>query len=327
MRKRVPQSVRENFEVLGTAARGCDLIVVGGGLQTAGRSIAEHLKRPYVYVTYCPVTLPSPHHPPPMIRSQSLPKLANRFLWRSTEWVWNRVFRESLNKQRHKLGLSPVADVQSHVLTEHPWVAADPVLAPADRADGIEVTQTGAWLLADPIALPEELQRFLDSGDPPIYFGLGSMAASPEMARLFIDAADALGRRAVISRGWANLSPLAARPDCIWIDDVNHQLLFPRVAAIVHHGGAGTTTAAALAGRPQVIVPFLYDQYYWSHRVQELDIGVSGPLARTLTRDALVRALRDCLAPQKVASVQAVASRIELQGARRAAEELVNAFG
>jgi vancomycin aglycone glucosyltransferase len=327
MRKRVPDSVRESFKVLGDAARGCDLIVAGGGLQTAGRSIAESLKLPYVYATYCPATLPSPRHPPPMVHSQSLPKFVNRLLWRTTGPLWNRVFRDVLNEERAKLGLSAVTDVQRHVLTEQPWVAADAVLAPADSSGGMQITQTGAWFLDDPTELPDELERFLDDGEPPIYFGFGSMAASNETVAIVIEAARTLGRRAIVSQGWAKLSAIDANSDCISIGDINHERLFPRVAAIVHHGGAGTTTAAARAGKPQVVVPFLYDQYYWSHRVRQLRIGAAGPTAKKLTADALARGLRECLKAETVASAWAIAGRIQLQGARSAAERLVALAG
>ncbi len=144
---------------------------------------------------------------------------------------------------------------------------------------------------------------------------------------MFIEAARTLGRRAIILQGWAKLSAIDAQDDCISIGDVNHAKLFPRVAAIVHHGGAGTTTAAARAGKPQVVVPFLYDQYYWSHGVQHLGIGASGPTAKKLTAAALVHALRECLKPEKVATALAIAGRIQLRGARGAAERLVEAFG
>jgi vancomycin aglycone glucosyltransferase len=327
MRKRVPDSVRESFKVLGDAARGCDLIVAGGGLQTAGRSIAESLKLPYVYATYCPATLPSPRHPPPMVHSQSLPKFVNRLLWRTTGPLWNRVFRDVLNEERAKLGLSAVTDVQRHILTEQPWVAADAVLAPADSSGGMQITQTGAWFLDDPTELPDELERFLDDGEPPIYFGFGSMAASNETVAIVIEAARTLGRRAIVSQGWAKLSAIDANSDCISIGDINHERLFPRVAAIVHHGGAGTTTAAARAGKPQVVVPFLYDQYYWSHRVRQLRIGAAGPTAKKLTADALARGLRECLKAETVVSAWAIAGRIQLQGARSAAERLVALAG
>jgi vancomycin aglycone glucosyltransferase len=106
-----------------------------------------------------------------------------------------------------------------------------------------------------------------------------------------------------------------------------HEKLFPRVAAVVHHGGAGTTTAAACTGKPQVIAPHSYDQYYRGHRVQALGIGASCLTAADLAVDALVEALPECLKPQMTARTQALASRIELHGARIAAQRLVEAFG
>jgi vancomycin aglycone glucosyltransferase len=103
---------------------------------------------------------------------------------------------------------------------------------------------------------------------------------------------------AVVSQGWADLAPGDSGKDCLSVGDVNFEKLFPRVAAIVHHGGAGTTTAAARAGRAQVIIPHFYDQFYWAHRVHQLGVGVSGPTRDDLTVDALVQALRACLRPE-----------------------------
>ncbi len=111
------------------------------------------------------------------------------------------------------------------------------------------------------------------------------------------------------------------------IGDVNHEKLFPRLAAIVHHGGAGTTQTAARAGRAQVIIPHNYDQFYWAHRVNQLGVGVSGPLRDELSKDALAQALHDCLQPEVTARAQALAARMERNGARVAAERLVREFG
>jgi len=322
----VPQSVREQFQVLGEAARGCDLIVAGT-LVTAARSVAESLQVPYVHVVYCPVTLPSFDHPPPMIRRQSLPRLVNRFLWFANQRSWNRTFGATVNEQRARLGLSAVKNVSRHVLTARPWVAADPALAPAGSPAGMEVIQTGAWLLPDPTPLPADLEKFLGEGEPPVYFGLGSMGVPGEKGRLFLDAARALGRRAIISQGWASPGLTDTGKDSIVIGDVSHDQLLPRVAVMVHHGGAGTTTAAARAGRPQVVVPNLFDQHYWAHRVGVLGIGVSGPPFRRLTLEGLTGALREALQPGKAAAALALAGRMELRGARLAAERLMKDLG
>ncbi len=213
------------------------------------------------------------------------------------------------------------------MFTDRPWLAADPALAPAFPLAGMEVVQTGAWMLSDQTPLPDDLENFLADGAPPIYLGFGSMRASEQTGRVLIEAARALGLRSILSQGWANLTPSDTGNDCLSIGDVNHEKLFPRVAAIVHHGGAGTTTTAARAGRAQVIIPHNYDQFYWAHRVQQLGVGVSGPMRDDLTVDALVQALRECLRPEVTTRAQALAGRMELHGARIAAERLTNEFG
>lgn len=307
LRKMVPQSVREQFQVLGEAAKGCD-VIVAATLQAAARSIAEVRKLPYVSVTFCPITVPSPDHPPPFIRPQRLPRFVNRVLWYRTERSWNLTFRGCVNEERAKLGLAPVESMMRHVATDSPWVAADPVLAPGG---------TGAWFLPEPTPLPDPLEQFLNEGDAPIYFGFGSRVASQETGPLFLEAARALDRRAIILQGWSNLSVASPGKDCLVIGDVNHEQLLPRVAATVHHGGAGTTHAAARAGRPQVVVPEHFDQHYFAHRVRALGIGTSCDL------EGLTVALRDSLRTEKVAAAQAVALRMPLDGAHHAAERLV----
>ncbi len=187
--------------------------------------------------------------------------------------------------------------------------------------------QTGAWMLSEQTPLPDDLEVFLANGAPPVYLGFGSMRASEQTARVLMEAARALGMRSILSQGWAGLTPVDTGDDCLSIGDVNHEALFPRVAAIVHHGGAGTTATTARAGRAQVIIPHNYDQFYWAHRVQQLGVGVSGPLRDDLTVDALVQALRECLQPEVTTRAQALAGRMELHGARIAAERLTNEFG
>jgi vancomycin aglycone glucosyltransferase len=324
------QSVRTQFQVIAEAAQGCDLIVAATALQIAARSIAEARKIPYVFVAYCPAVLPSGNYPPPKTGghySYSLPETVNRQLWKENEQEFNERFGATLNEERAKAGLGPVTSVRSHMFTDRPWLAADPVLAPAFPAAGMQVVQTGAWMLSDQMALPDDLENFLADGTPPVYFGFGSLRASEQTGRVLIEAARALGLSSILSQGWAGLMPGEAGNDCLSIGDVDHEKLFPRVAAILHHGGAGTTTAAARAGRAQVIIPHNYDQFYWAHRVQELGVGASGPTRDDLTVDALVPALRECLQPEVAARARSLASRIELYGAQIAAERLVSEFG
>jgi vancomycin aglycone glucosyltransferase len=191
----------------------------------------------------------------------------------------------------------------------------------------MEVVQTGAWMISEETPLPDELENFLANGAPPVYLGFGSMRASDQTAHVLVEAARTLGLRSILSQGWAGLMPSDAGNDCLSIGDVNHGKLFPRLAAIVHHGGAGTTHTAARAGTPQVIVPHNYDQFYWAHRVQQLGVGVSGPLRDDITVDNVAQALRESLQPEVITRAQALAGRMELHGARLAAERLINEFG
>jgi vancomycin aglycone glucosyltransferase len=324
IKKGLPDWIRELFRVSTAAAHLCDLILVGNGIQVAGRSVAEHRKIPYVFVTYCAGTLPSPRHPPPRVPPQRLPAWINWLLWKASQRTSGLVFRDVLNDERRKLGLLPVDDVTAHVTTERPWVASDASLGPSDRAGCV---QTGAWLLRAEAALPDDLERFLERGDPPVYCGLGSMMATADTARALVEAVRSSGRRIVLSRGWAELRPPDAGDDCISVGDVDHARLFPRVAAIVHHGGAGTTTAAALAGRPQVVVPHNYDQFYWAERVRSLGIGVRGPGARRLTARRLAGALEAALKPGVAEKARSFAPRMDTRGALAAARRIVREFG
>ncbi len=324
------QMVRGQFQVITEAARGCDLIVAAGALQIATRTIAEMQKIPYVFAAYCPAVLPSSKYPPPNMGghySYSLSEIDNLKLWDEDAVEFNRRFGETLNEERANVGLVAITSVQHYMFTDRPWLAADAAIAPVFPRGGMKVVQTGAWMLSDQTELPDDLENFLVSGTAPIYLGFGSMRASDQTGRMLIEAVRSLGLRSILSQGWANLTPIDTEKDCFSIGDVNHEKLFPRVAAVVHHGGAGTTSAAARAGRAQVIVPHNYDQFYWAHRVQQLGVGGSGSSRDDLNVDALVQTLRECLRPDVSTRAQVLAGRMELNGARIAAERLTTEFG
>jgi vancomycin aglycone glucosyltransferase len=147
------------------------------------------------------------------------------------------------------------------------------------------------------------------------------MRAPHDLAGVLVRATRALGRRAIVSRGWADLTLLDDAPDGLVIGEVNQQALFRRVAAVVHHGGAGTTTAAALAGAPQVIIPQLYDQRYWAQRVQQLEIG-SAHAPGTPTTASLTSALEQALRPGVATRARAVGAAMRTDGAAVAAQRV-----
>ena len=329
MRQVMEGTVATQFETIAAAAQGCDVIVGATALQIAAPSVAERMGIPYVFAAYCPAVLPSPHHAPPvlaMLGDTPAPAMADyRELWAQDARRWNDMWGAALNSHRASAGLAPVSDVRSYILTDQPWLAADPILAPwPDPADQA-VFQTGAWILPDERPLSPELETFLETGEPPVYFGFGSMRAPQDLGQVMIQTARALGRRAIVSRGWADLSlPVDDEPDRLAIGEVNQQALFRRVAAVVHHGGSGTTTAAALAGAPQVVIPQLYDQHYWAQRIHHLGIGTAHAPG-TPTADSLTSALEHTLQPDVAARAHSIATAVRTDGAQVAAQRLITA--
>src|SRR5262245_52996782 len=148
---------------------------------------------------------------------------------------------------------------------------------------------------------PAELVRFLDAGPPPVYVGFGSMTGSdPEsLAWLAVEAARKAGQRAVLVRGWGGLGGAHPGEDVFLIDDVPHDWLFPRMAALVHHGGVGTLAAGLRAGRPTVVTSFFGDQPYWGRRVEALGVGKAIPRWK-LTADRLAEAIRAAAGDPKI---------------------------
>jgi vancomycin aglycone glucosyltransferase len=165
---------------------------------------------------------------------------------------------------------------------------------------------------------------FLEAGEPPVYFGFGSIRAPEDLSKTMIATARALGRRAIVSRGWADLSLVDKEPDCLSIGEVNQQALFQRVAAVVHHGGAGTTTAATGAGAPQVVIPQHHDQFYFAQRVKDLGIGSAHPPV-VPTTDSLRSALEHTLQYDVAARARSIATAVRPDGALAAAQRLVSA--
>ncbi|WP_435240488.1 glycosyltransferase [Streptomyces cucumeris] len=329
-RQMIEGTVAAQFDAVGAAADGCDVIVAGGALAIAAHSVAERRGTGYVYAAFAPVTLPSVHHAPPVfgMLGQRPPDgtVDHRTLWAEDAARWNTQWGAALTARRAAVGLPPVEEVRDHLFTRTPWLAADPVLAPWPEPSGLDVIQTGAWTLPDHRPLPAGLERFLDAGEPPVYCGFGSVRAPEGVTGAVIDAARALGRRVVLSRGWAGLSPVDGHPDCMVIDEVNQQALFRRVAAVVHHGGAGTTTAAAMAGAPQVVVPQMFDQFFFAGRVEGLGIGSAHPSSGP-TADSLRAALHQALAPTVADRARVVAGGMRTDGALTAARRLIEEHG
>jgi vancomycin aglycone glucosyltransferase len=327
LRESMPDLVTDQFDTIGASVDGCDVIVGCNAHQYAAPSVAERAGIGCVTAVYAPNSIPSPDlAPPPSPFQKEAASGSNDERWRATVKAWNERALERVNHNRGRLGLGPVDDVLDHALTDHTWLAADAALAPVPVTPGRRIFQTGAWVLADSGPLPAELEAFLERGDPPVFVGFGSMPAASDAARPLIAAARAAGRRVVVSKGWADLELGSDARDAIVVGDVSHDVLFPRVAAVVHHGGAGTTAAAARAGVPQLITPMFGDQFYWAERMVQLGAGAMVQHA-AITDESAARALGAVLDPALTARARSLARLVGSNGAALAASRLEAEYG
>jgi sterol 3beta-glucosyltransferase len=164
---------------------------------------------------------------------------------------------------------------------------------PPDYPDHVHVT--GYWFL-NPRGNwqpPTELVTFLKAGSPPVYVGFGSMSGTRgrERGRIVIDALTMAGQRGVLVSGWGGLQADDLPDNILMRDNVPHEWLFPNTAAVVHHGGAGTTAAGLRAGKPTVICPFIADQPFWGSVVHELGVGPAPIPQKRLTVENLASAI------------------------------------
>ena len=272
------QSLKEQFKELVPHVAWAD-VVISGGVVLAAASLCEREGKPFRYVAYCPQIIPSQDHPVLFVPFVRMPKIANRLLW----WFSLKLIRFGLRKHflpaRKKLGLETTRDIEQHVIPKGKILYAIDERLTKIADDLQPAVSTGFFHLPQPQELPADLVAFIEAGEPPLYIGFGSMTDDDPQRTTnnILAAAKAAGVRVVISRGWAGLGDGAEIPSFAYVTGpISHEMLFPRMAGIVHHGGAGTTAAASRSGRPQAIVPHLLDQFYWAERLERLRIGPKG---------------------------------------------------
>lgn len=167
---------------------------------------------------------------------------------------------------------------------------------PVAGSDLEYVTTTGYWFLdeSDQWAPPSELTKFLEEGEKPVYLGFGStgLQSTGDLTEMMIEGLRLAGKRGIVATGWGGLKNQdVASTDILFIQSAPHSWLFPRVQAVIHHGGAGTTAAGLRAGVPSIIIPFSNDQFSWGKRVFDLEVG-SEPLShKNLTAQKLADAI------------------------------------
>lgn len=215
--------------------------------------------------------------------------------------VWTVVGAPMTNQWRKKLGLKgwrSYGEMYAHARRyQIPILCCfSSVLLPKPPDWDENHHLTGYWFLDAPPAWQPSIKllRFLENGPPPIYVGFGSMSAGDgeEKVRLVLQALEISQQRGVILTGWGGLARGAESQNVLYVEDVPHDWLFPRMAAVVHHGGAGSTGAGLRAGVPSIVTPVAADQYAWAEQVVKSGVGPPAPELKSLTAEKLAGAIR-----------------------------------
>ncbi len=291
----VRNEIHTQFEKLPQLIENANL-VIGSSLMFALSSVSESLKIKYRYVAFTPQLFPSSNHPFVVIKAQTLPKWCNYLTWELAKFgdKFNNTF--IVNQHRKEMGLPSIKNAWQHILGTKTIVASDPQIASISKDVVQSAIQTGYLHLKIPDVSNPELDSFLEKDSPPIYAGFGSMPPKDQAKHipLLIHAARQLNKRIIISKFWKGNIDIEPSKDIFFIKNYPHEYLFPKMAAIIHHGGAGTTATAALSGKPQVIVPHILDQYYHGHKVFKSGFGAAPIMRSKLTLKRMVDALSFC---------------------------------
>ncbi len=218
-------------------------------------------------------------------------QLAYQLVWQAFRPTINRWRREALG-----LGRAPLRGIygemcESMVLLN--GFSARVVPRPPDWGQNVHVT--GYWFPEDEgWHPPDDLCRFLDDGPPPVFAGFGSMPLSDaeRVTELILEAARLSGQRVVVHAGWGGVGGRSLPEWAFGLDYAPYAWLFPRMAALIHHGGSGTTAFGLRSGVPAIVIPFLYDQFYWGRRVAELGVGPEPVPFAELSAGRLADAIR-----------------------------------
>jgi len=292
-----------NAAILQAARQDTDVLLVSGTAWFGGYRIAEGLGLPSIGLALQP-THPTSRFPPSGLTTRSLGRWGNRALGRAVMIGGGGAMDKPSKRLWAQEGMP---DLSIRQLYRRQEATRWPVIygysqfvvpRPPDWREGIDVA--GYWWPAHPAGWtpPADLERFLAAGPPPVFVGFGSRnpADADRLSAVVAAARRAAGVRMVIQAGWANLGAAEQDDDdVIVIGEAPHDWLFPQMAAVVHHAGAGTTAAGLRAGIPTVSVPMITDQPFWASRITGLGAGPKAVPYKSLSAGLLATAISDAV--------------------------------
>ncbi|MFZ4814082.1 MAG: glycosyltransferase [Phototrophicaceae bacterium] len=277
-----------------SALEGSQLMIAGMAGITGAFSIAEKLNIPMIQAYVFPLT-PTDAFSSPLTPSLPFGNTFNRLSFGVMQQALWQMGRTSDATARRELGMAngsfwgPFGALQRRGVPL--MYGYSPQVLPRPQDWDANTHITGYWFLDPPDGwvAPQALTDFLQAGDAPVYIGFGSMGnRNPEqITALTLKALELSGQRGILASGWGGLSATDLPDNVHMLASVPHSWLFPRMAAVVHHGGAGTTAAGLTAGVPSVVIPFFGDQPFWGQRVYQLGVGPKPMARQQLTAEGL----------------------------------------
>ena len=270
-------------------------------------SIAEKFNIPAILISLIPMLAPTKEFPLPAMPKLKLGAWYNLLTYKLVLMGYNSYMPELNAIRIDEMGLKtlpkyrgltttydgrPIPNI--HAISPH--VLKPPKdWPPIYTMSGYIVDKSAVEQQGDQYTPPKALQDFLAEGEPPVYVGFGSMSGSnPErLTRLIIKALAQANVRGIIVTGWGGLKTMELPETILAIEEAPHAWLFPQVAAVVHHGGAGTTAAGLRAGRPSIICPFMGDQPFWGDQLVKLGVGLQVSSQKKLKSDELAEAIEN----------------------------------
>ena len=313
------------------AAQGMEVVVAGIGGLFIGTAIAEKLDIPLVQAYVFPFT---PTQEFSSVLTPKLPTFLNRLshhLARQLMWQGFRSADTIARKEVLNIPSAPFLGAYDSKSTHNMPVlygfSPSVIPAPSDWNGTIHIT--GYWFVeeADNWQPPTALLDFLQSGSPPVYIGFGSMSnRNPEQtADLVIEALALANQRAVLLSGWSGLQKNSVPDSVFMIDSIPHSWLFPRVSAVIHHGGASTVAAGFRAGVPSIVIPFFGDQPFWGQRIADLGVGTKPIPRKKLTAEKLANAIREVSTNQEMRQrAQKLGKQIQAENGIKSAVKIFN---
>ncbi|MEO8394995.1 MAG: glycosyltransferase [Chloroflexota bacterium] len=302
MRSEMKGRAAEIAQLMPTLLQGSDLILTGMSGMGGIFSIAELLKIPVVQAYVVPFA-PTKEYPAPLVPKLPFGQTLNRLSYSVVQQMMWQMSKSGDAATRQFLGMAKGSFWGPFAALKHRQVPAlfgysrHILPSPHDWPENYQVT--GYWFLDAPNEWtpPSDLTAFLNAGKPPVYIGFGSMInGNPEAAgAMVLEALKQSGQRGVLASGWGGLKP-SDLPDTVHlIDSIPHSWLFPQMAAVVHHGGAGTTAAGLRAGVPSILIPFTSDQPFWGQRIADLGVGPKPIPRKKLTSQGLAEAITEAV--------------------------------